>query len=130
MKFHHLGIACDDIKETLGFIKNTHRVVAVSETVYDPLQDASLCMITLEEGPDIELISGGAVVNLRKKRISLYHTCYQVDDIAQAINHLVENGAILISEPKNAILFNNHKVAFVHTPTGIIELLEGDFSHV
>jgi methylmalonyl-CoA/ethylmalonyl-CoA epimerase len=130
MKFHHLGIACQDIQETLQFVKNVHNVVNVSDIIYDPLQDASLCMLTIKDGVNIELITGGAVATLLKKRISLYHTCYEVDNITETINHLVQNGAIIISEPKNAVLFNNKKVAFVHTPTGIIELLEGDASHV
>jgi len=41
-----------------------------------------------------------------------------------AIEHFVDNGSILFSEPKPSKLFNNRKVAFLMSDIGIIELLE------
>ena len=44
------------------------------------------------------------------------------------INLAIENfqGAILISSPKPAILFQNRLVAFLMTPIGLIELLNAN----
>lgn len=124
MKFHHIGIATENIEKTKEFIKNMMNVKEISETVYDELQDANLCMITTNEGFQIELINGKVVEGILKKRNYLYHTCYTVDNISKTIEELIKDGAFLISEEKEAKLFNNQKVAFLMCDLGIIELLE------
>lgn len=125
MKFHHIGIATVDIEKTLNKIKKYFEVVEVSEIVYDPKQEANLCMITLNDGIKIELINGKVVQNILKKRQYLYHTCYSVENIEKTIKKLTEEDeAFLVSEPKQAVLFNNKKVAFLMWDLGLIELLE------
>lgn len=125
MTFHHIGIASKDIEETLRYIKSTYNnIKTISDIIYDPLQDANLCMVTLNDGVNIELVSGEQVSLYIKKRIQLYHTCWEVLNIKEAIDNHINNGAILISEPKKALLFNNRMVAFLLTDLGIIELLE------
>ena len=125
MIFHHIGIATKDIDETLVYIKNVYKNIdTISDIIYDKLQDASLCMVTLKDGINIELVSGNQVNGYIKKRISLYHTCWEVDDINKAIELQVDSGAFLVSEPKEAILFNNRRVAFVYSDIGLVELLE------
>jgi methylmalonyl-CoA/ethylmalonyl-CoA epimerase len=123
MKFHHVGVACKDIQAELQSIRKLHKIIEETPVVFDENQQAELCMITVEDGLNIELVSGTPVENLLKKRISYYHICYEVDDIDQAIESLTENGGMLISPPKEAILFNNRKVAFLMLSYGIVELL-------
>ena len=72
----------------------------------------------------LELISGKSVEDFLKRGISLYHVCYTVPDIHQAIADFVKDGVTVISPAKEAVLFAGKKVAFVYTPVGIIELLE------
>jgi methylmalonyl-CoA/ethylmalonyl-CoA epimerase len=125
MTFHHIGIATKDIDETLVYIKKVYKNIdTISEVIYDKLQDASLCMVTLKDGINIELVSGNQVNGYTKKRISLYHTCWEVDNINEAIKLQVDSGAFLVSEPKEAILFDNRRVAFVYSDIGLVELLE------
>ncbi|SHG97943.1 VOC family protein [Chryseobacterium oranimense] len=123
MKFHHVGVACKDIQAELQSIRKLHKIIEETPVVFDENQQAELCMITVEDGLNIELVSGTPVENLLKKRISYYHICYEVDDIDQSIENLTENGGMLISPPKEAILFNNRKVAFLMLSYGIVELL-------
>jgi methylmalonyl-CoA/ethylmalonyl-CoA epimerase len=123
MKFHHVGVACKDIQAELQSIRKLHKIIEETPVVFDENQKAELCMITVEDGLNIELVSGAPVENLLKKRISYYHICYEVDDIDQSIETLIENGGMLISPPKEAILFNNRKVAFLMLSYGIVELL-------
>ncbi len=130
MRFHHIGIACRDIPETLGFVQKSFDVTHTTDIIFDQNQDAELCLLTLVDGSHIELVSGKAVEKFVAKRQSLYHTCWQVNDIEKAIETLYENGAILISPPTEAILFNNRKVAFLFSDIGIIELLEENLSAV
>ena len=123
MKFHHVGVACKDIQAELQSIRKLHKIIEETPVVFDENQQAELCMITVEDGLNIEFVSGAPVENLLKKRISYYHICYEVDDIDQSIEYLTENGGMLISPPKEAILFNNRKVAFLMLSYGIVELL-------
>ena len=72
MKFDHIGIATNDISVTIEKISKLMKVEDISEIVYDELQEASLCMLTLEGNFKIELIQGKVVENILKKRQYLY----------------------------------------------------------
>ena len=48
--------------------------------------------------------------------------------IGTPIDDFVANGAMLVSSPKPAKLFNMKKVVFLYTTYGIIELLERGYS--
>ena len=124
MKVHHLGLACNDIEKEKLNIAKFHNVISVSETIFDPEQNASLCYIRLAEGISLELISGKQVENLVKNKIFYYHICYETSEFDKQIKKYVAQGAILMSAPKPALLFNNRRVAFLYLPYGIIELLE------
>ncbi|MGD0280133.1 MAG: VOC family protein [Smithella sp.] len=124
MIFHHIGIACIDIEKEKADIEKLHKVVKKSEVIFDKNQKASLCLLELEGGFKIELISGEPVTNILKKNIKYYHLCYEVNNIDESIRDLIKNGAILISDSKQAEIFNNKKVAFLYVSYGLIELLE------
>ncbi len=124
MKFHHLGVACDNHEVVIDFLQKNFGDIAVGEAIFDPLQKATVQMITLKEGTQIELISGETVAPFIRKNTLLYHTCWGVHDIGTAVSMLVSTGARILSEPKEAILFGNAKVAFLASDIGIIELVE------
>jgi methylmalonyl-CoA/ethylmalonyl-CoA epimerase len=123
MRFHHIGIACRNIIEEIAEIAKIHRILDQSPVVFDQEQNAELCLLTIDEGLKMELISGKQVESILKKRISYYHLCYEVDDFGAELDRLEKDGAILITPPKLAILFNNRKVAFLMVSYGIIEIL-------
>ncbi len=124
MKFHHIGIATEDIEKSIEKLKKYFDIKEISKIVYDKNQDANLCMLEMNDGIMIELISGGVVSNLVKKRQYLYHTCYSVKNIDEMIEKLTSDGAFLVREAKEAILFNNKRVAFLMWDLGLIELVE------
>lgn len=124
MKIHHFGIACQDVEEAVAEFKKFHNVVWQSQIVTDNLQDARLCMVKTDLGVDYEFISGNQVDRMVKKGISYYHAGYEVDSLEDKIEDLLAKGAMMISEPKPAILFNNRRVAFLYLPYGLIELVE------
>ena len=124
LKFHHIGLATENINESIKEMKNYFDITEISEIVYDEKQDATLCMITISDGTKIELISGNQVSRLVKKRQFLYHICYETDDIEAQIKQFEELGSMIISEPKEAILFDMKRVAFLMTNMGLIELVE------
>lgn len=124
MKIHHIGIACSDIEEALADFGRFHPIVKRSEVVYDELQKAELCMVYTDTGLDVEFIAGEQVTRLVKKGISYYHLCYEVDDLDAVLSESVGKGAMIISEPKPAVLFDGRRVAFVYLPYGLVEFVE------
>lgn len=126
MKFHHIGIATSNIDELINKISKFMSITEKSEIIYDELQDANLCMLTLSDGVKLELIQGKVVENIVKKHQYLYHTCYSVKDIVSAKEELIKDGAFLVREELPAILFNNRRVAFLMWDLGLIELVEDE----
>ena len=124
MKFHHIGICCKNIRKKIETIEEIHNIIEKTDIIYDPLQKAELCMLTLEDGTNLELVSGEVVKTFLKKKIDFYHICYEVDNISEELKRICFNGGVQISEIKPAILFNNRKVVFIKVSYGIIELLE------
>jgi methylmalonyl-CoA/ethylmalonyl-CoA epimerase len=124
MRFHHIGIACNDISKTAKFVHSSFNIVTRTEVFFDIHQNVDLCLLTDEFGTNIELVSGKIVEGFVKKKQNLYHTCWEVTNLKKTIEHFCLNGAVIISEPKPAILFDKRKVAFLFTAIGIVELLE------
>ena len=125
MKLHHIGIATTNIAEEIENVRKFQDILSVSDIIFDRDQNASLCIVKIRNGLDVELISGKPVENLLAKGITYYHLCYETAELEEELLQLTNKGAVLISAPKPAVLFNNRKVAFVYLPYGVLELLEG-----
>ena len=124
MKFHHIGICCKNIRKKIESIEKIHNVRKKTDVIYDPLQNAELCMLTLEDGTNLELVSGEIVQSFLKKKIEYYHICYEVKDIEAELQRICDIGGVVVSKIKPAILFNNKRVIFIKVDYGLIELLE------
>ena len=125
VNFHHIGLAVEDIEDALRTIRQQYQVKEVSDVVYDKNQNARLCMVTMQDGFCMELVAGEVVKSWIKRGQHLYHICYETEDMTAEIeNRCKYQGNILVSEPKEAILFHNKKVAFIRTDLGLIELVE------
>lgn len=122
--FHHVGFACASIPEALAFISETHKVVKASKRVYDPIQQAEVCLVEVEGKLQIELIAGKQVENLLSRNINIYHIAYEVEEIESTLTSFEKAGSIIISSPKPSVLFDGRLIAFVHTPLGIMEFIE------
>ena len=79
----------------------------------------------------IELIEpteeNSPVSNFAKDGGGFHHLCFEVDDINQMIEKMVNNGARLVVEPVKG--FDNHLIAFLflnmkNTKCNLIELVE------
>lgn len=123
LKLNHLGIATKNIKKAEKFVRNTHNVINSVGPIWDPNLKANLQLFEICNGISIELVEGPVVSNLIKKGITLYHYCYEVDDINSKLSLLKKNGGLIIVQPTPALLFENRLVSFISTPVGLIELL-------
>ena len=126
MKLHHIGIATPSIPESIEKLKETAEVVRIGDIVFDPEQNAELCMIEIKDGTDIELVSGEVVSGLVKKGQRLYHLCWETDDIEAQIKSMVKEGGLIVSPLKHAVQFDRRRVAFVMTSLGLTELVEAE----
>jgi len=124
MKLHHIGIACSEIQEALAELKKIYTVSSVGPVVFDSVQNASLCMVETEHGVNFELVTGDRVSGLLKRKQSYYHLCYEVSDLEAETLVMIAAGAVAITKAEPAVLFDNRRVRFFMTPTGMIELLE------
>ena len=97
MKFHHIGICCKNIEKKINSIEKIHKIIEKTEIIYDPLQDANLCMLTLEDGTKLELVSGKVVEIFLKKKIDYYHICYEVANIEEELENICSNSGVQIS---------------------------------
>jgi methylmalonyl-CoA/ethylmalonyl-CoA epimerase len=124
MKFHHLGVATENIEFEVQRLRKLFPGLKNLKKCFDPLQDVELCLLELG-GVKIELVSGEKVKNYIKRRVKVYHICFEVDNLERRIEDLVNAGCMLVSSPKPALLFGGRKVCFMITPMGfLIELLE------
>jgi methylmalonyl-CoA/ethylmalonyl-CoA epimerase len=126
MKQHHLGVACEDRDATCAQIEKLHQVVEKTDVIFDDQQQVHVQLLTLIDGTNLELVAGKVVQGLLKKRVNLYHICFEVADIDNEVKNAVVNGAILISTPKPSALFAQRKVCFLMYPYGLVEFLQQD----
>jgi methylmalonyl-CoA/ethylmalonyl-CoA epimerase len=101
-----------------------------SRTVFDPAQSVNICWLTKEGMPTMELlepIDEQSPVNniLKKNGVTLYHTCYMVDDLDQAVTELRKMKYGIVKSPVEAPAIGNCRVAFLFNRNiGLIELVE------
>ncbi len=102
----------------------------ISKLFLDSIQKVKVQFLKSADGRvTIELIepvsTDSPVSNQLSKGGGVSHLCYEVNDIENAINHLREKGARLVSGPDPAVAFNNEKVAFLYTKQReLIEIVE------
>ena len=128
MKFHHIGVAVNDIDDTAEMYVNAGYVK--SEKVYDPIQNVHICFLKKEGMPTVELLapndeSSPVFRTLQKSGVTPYHCCYEVDDIDDAILQLRKLRYVATSEPVPAVAIDGRRVCFLfNKKVGLIEIVE------
>lgn len=129
MKLNHLGIAVKDIKSAVHHFEDSLGWWKKSEIIYDPIQDVRVLFMGDDNNILYELIEPASkdspIIKLLDKKISLYHFCYEVDDIETTIKELSKKNFILISGPVEAVAFRGKRIAFMFNSENLtIELVE------
>lgn len=99
MKFHHIGIACTDISYMMQYLKKLYGVSSILEKIFDERKGAELCMVILEDGTRIELVSGEIVEELVRSKNYQYHICYSTENMEEKISEFENYGAKVVSQP-------------------------------
>lgn len=133
MKLSHVGIIVKDIHEGIKNHEALYGYKQLSEIVEDPTQKVRVVLMghSKDDPVKLELISpmseDSPVTELLKKRQAIYHLCYEVPDIEEAKNKARKNGAVVITKPVEAPLFDDRKICFLYTKDHyVIELVQAE----
>jgi methylmalonyl-CoA/ethylmalonyl-CoA epimerase len=121
---HHLGVAVRSIAQGRQFVERSFPVTDSLGPIWDPGLKAELLLLSIDGTTAIELVAGPAVEKVLARGVVLYHMCYEVDDLKLALADLRAAGGLVVIPPTPAVLFQGRLVAFVHSPIGLVELLE------
>lgn len=126
-KFHHIGVATNDICKTASYYVEAG--YEMSEITYDPIQNVNIAFLYKDNMPTVELLApvdekSPVYKTVKSSGVTPYHCCYVVDDIELAIDNLRKRGFIPLSKPVPAIALNGNKICFLYNRSvGLIELL-------
>jgi len=128
MKLHHIGIASNNIQEAIKRHKTLFGLRQVTSIVEDPIHKVSAVLLSDPRGVFVEIIApltdDSPISNILKRGISLYHVCYLVEDLDEALKK-IRRKAVIISKPAPAKLYGGRRIAFVYTPDNyVVEFLE------
>ena len=131
MRLSHVGIIVKDIEEGIKHHEKLFGMSQIGPIVEDHNQKVKVVLVAQSDDDPvkIELIQpmtpDSPVSQLLKKRQSLYHLCFEVDDIEKAKKQARANGAITVSQPTPAELFDGRDICFLFTPDHyLIELVQ------
>jgi len=121
MRLHHVGIVTDDLESAVQRHKDLFNLHPVTEIVRDPIQKVEVVLLSTpgNEGVTIELIApltrDSPVSSFLSKGTGLYHVCFEVDDIDKALANARKHGAIIVSKPTEARLYEGRRISFLYT---------------
>lgn len=129
-RIEHIGVAVPDIEQALSQYSDSLGYKLLRGPYDDLHQQARVAFIGNEAGgTQLELVAplapGSQVERVLAKGQGLYHICYEVPDIAEAIAHLRSQKCILISGPTPAVAYEGRPIAWLYTPSRqLTELVE------
>ena len=130
LKIHHVGVAVADIESATAVYRENGYLC--SEKIFDPIQNVNICFAEKPDELRAELIEpageNSPVSEILKKsggEPEVYHVCYTVSDIDQAVSDLRKERWLPVRMPVPAVACGNARVAFLYSKeAGLIELLE------
>ena len=130
-RIDHIGVAVADIEIALEEYASLFGYQLLRGPYDDPAQQARVAFIGTACGKDsqLELVAPldekSQVHRVLAKDKGLYHICYEVPDMEQAIAELREQRCLLISGPTPAVAYEGRSIAWLYTPQRqLVELVE------
>lgn len=130
MRLHHVAYTTDDLDAKTMELSRVLGFQPMGPAVVDPVQKVRIQFMEMGSGSRLELLEPNGekspIARHLKRGGGLYHLCFEVDDLDQALEQIRETGeAIVVCDPVAAPAIDNRRVAFVVTSgRDLIELLE------
>ena len=130
IKIHHIGIVVDNIQNSLGEFSKFIKFDEITIPTLVGSQKVNVCFMKMGE-LRIEFIEPindeSPVKKALEKGGGFNHICFEVDNLLEKINEIVEKGGRLIVSPVEG--FEGRQIAFVllnmkKTNLNLVELVE------
>jgi methylmalonyl-CoA epimerase len=130
MKIHHIGIVVDNIQNSLGEFSKFIKFNEITIPTLVGSQKVNVCFMKIGELrlEFIEPINDESPVKKAlEKGGGFNHICFEVDNLLEKINEIVEKGGRLIVSPVEG--FEGRQIAFVllnmkKTNLNLVELVQ------
>lgn len=126
---HHLGYLVKNIEKSRAAFQALG-YAAESKVYFDQERLTNFCFL-VNQDTRIELVEPSKESDifplLKAYNNTIYHVCYEVNDIDKAITELKGNGFLLFRDKQMAPAISKDSVVvfMMHTRMGIIELVQG-----
>jgi methylmalonyl-CoA/ethylmalonyl-CoA epimerase len=94
-------------------------LAAPGEPVDDPIQNVRVAFAQLANGVAVEFVeplgAKSPVSRILGRGGGLYHVCYEVQDLAETLARVRQQGGLLVSGPVPARAFGGRRIAFIYT---------------
>ncbi|KAA6319712.1 methylmalonyl-CoA/ethylmalonyl-CoA epimerase [termite gut metagenome] len=126
-RFHHIGYVTNSIVDTSVIYVSAG--YCMNHIIVDAIQQVKVCFLLKDNNPCIELIEPideNSSVNklLKKNGVFPYHLCYEVDNIDDAFNALLEMNYIPLFRPIEAVALDNKQICYLYKKeVGFIEIV-------
>lgn len=128
---NHLGYACRDIEEVAKLYIEAGWTM--SQIFEEKTQNTKIAFLNKSGFNTIELVSPLNETKspvdrfIERNGVSLYHICYDVDDIDDSVEALYDEGFMPLFMPVESIAMDNHRICYLfHGNIGLIEIVENN----
>lgn len=127
MKLHHIGIATKDVEATTSLLE--YLGYHAGNTAYDENQNVNVRFLYSDVAPTVELLFGGGQRSsvdsiIEKNGTSVYHLCYETEDMDKTVSEMRDQGYIPIGTKKESLIDGKKVLFLYHIDNVMIELLE------
>lgn len=127
MKLNHIGYITDQIEGTRNrFLSLGY---TAGKTINFEAHKCRICFLHKDDETAIELVEpyeeNKSLRRLLKNGVTPYHVCCEVENIAESIKELEQNGFVSLSSPLPAPAFEGRKICYLwNREVGYMELVE------
>jgi methylmalonyl-CoA/ethylmalonyl-CoA epimerase len=130
MRLHHIAYVCENVEQKAEEFCRLLGYKVESSALIDENQNVRILFLVHKDGSRLELLEPyGPKSPVRKfleKGGGLYHLCFEVDDLEDALRRITSNNqAYIVKQPTAAPAIEARRVAFVVTAgNDLIEFVE------
>ena len=129
MIIDHIGIVVKDIEKGLQYWEKVFGYKQHTSIVLNTRQKVRVVFLKKENSVDVKLVEPSdqtsPVFRVANRGGGLHHICFKCRDLDSQINVLKENDIRLLVPPEPGEAFDNEKIAFMLTSSGLnIELID------